>query len=275
MTTLSRVNQIYLEYDRWNKSVVSKFHGASAAAPALNDPVIPLQGMFRSGTNYARTLLELNYDCKVIYNYYGWKHSFIPIITRDSEVRYDARRGLVITKHPLHQLKSLKDYVYSNGRNVSCAIDSNRFLNEPFRIFDSASRWKVEYFFETPVAYYNAMTWNLLSSCNADGMANLHIQYEAISRRPQDSAAHIAAHFGLQPRRQGSFQDVKHKTRNMSDSAKRFDATLDTSVYTMRTEFKSTSETEIRAYWSAEDLKTIERQLNAELCDALRYWTFL
>lgn len=47
----------------------------------MSEPIIAMMGGFRSGTNYAKTLLERNYHCRVRNHVFGWKHWFLPIIS--------------------------------------------------------------------------------------------------------------------------------------------------------------------------------------------------
>ena len=84
---------------------------------------IAMMGCFRSGTNFAKTLLEQNYNCEVKNNVFGWKHGLLPIISADSnaQYRFDYEKAFFITKNPFSFLSSLfaiyflLNYFSSNG----------------------------------------------------------------------------------------------------------------------------------------------------------------
>ena len=61
---------------------------------------IAMMGCFRSGTNFAKTILEQNYNCEVKNNVFGWKHGLLPIISADSNAQYhfDYEKAFFITK---------------------------------------------------------------------------------------------------------------------------------------------------------------------------------
>ena len=74
---------------------------------------IAMMGCFRSGTNFAKTILEQNYNCEVKNNVFGWKHGLLPIISADSNAQYhfDYEKAFFITKNPFSFLSSLFKYL--------------------------------------------------------------------------------------------------------------------------------------------------------------------
>ena len=171
----------------------------AAEVPAPDPKVrICVHGLFRSGTNFFRALVEANLDCKVEYDDFGWKHAFFPIATRHSRVRLPPNPSVVVTKNPLAALESLHRYASGNPRNVrrEGPADLSGFLREPIVVFDGSNPASVEYRFRSPVDYWNAMNWNLFSRVRKTDRA-LHVRYEDLVSDPAASLGRVAAAFGL------------------------------------------------------------------------------
>ena len=79
---------------------------------------VNLIGLFRSGTNYVRTLLEWNYNLTVNYDGYGWKHAVVPTFSNASRFTYPDGKVLVVVKNPYSVLLSWYKYAINNGRNI-------------------------------------------------------------------------------------------------------------------------------------------------------------
>ena len=84
---------------------------------------IALLGMFRSGTNYTRTLLETHYDVEVAYNLLGWKHGLLPTFAPRSGMQLPDARPLVVVKHPLAFLRSVYRYHAETGCDMHTQAD--------------------------------------------------------------------------------------------------------------------------------------------------------
>ena len=162
------------------------------------DARLCVHGLFRSGTNFFRALVETNLDCKVEYDDFGWKHAFFPIATGSSRIRLPQTRSVLVTKNPLAALESLYRYASGNPRNVRCEHGPglSGFLRAPILVFDGSNPASVEYRFRSPVDYWNAMNWNLFSLVRKSDRA-LHVRYEDLVAGPEASLDRVAAAFGL------------------------------------------------------------------------------
>lgn len=157
-----------------------------------------VHGLFRSGTNLFRAIMETNFDCKVSYDDFGWKHAFFPIATRYSKVRLPSIPSVVMTKNPLAALDSLFRYANHNPRNIRCDRDAglSGFLRGPIVIFDGGNPSSVEYRFRSPVDYWNAMNWNLFSLVRKSDEA-LHVRYEDLLSEPEQTVGRVAGKLKL------------------------------------------------------------------------------
>lgn len=135
-------------------------------------------GMFRSGTNYTKALLELNLECIVKFDSFGWKHAFFPMISNNSKIVYPDQDIIVVTRNPFLSILSLFDYARKNGRNISCNTKSiDEFISNPIVIFDTFRENSPKYFFSSPLDYWQSMTYNLVSVCENNKKA-IHFKYE-------------------------------------------------------------------------------------------------
>jgi hypothetical protein len=179
-------------------------------------PKIAVVGIFRSGTNYLRSLLELNYCTEIVYNAYGWKHGFIPIVTKDNPLRYPRIPTLVLTRNPFSAIDALHRYSVKTGANISCQREWPEFLHQRFIIYDKWNPHSPQLWFPNPVHFWTAMNWNLLSP----GPRHLfhHIRYEALLADPRSEIERTATELKLTPLRAAAeFVHVDRRVKNMSD----------------------------------------------------------
>jgi len=180
-------------------------------------PVIALIGLFRSGTNYARTLLETNFDVEVRFNSLGWKHGPVPTYAPDSCLSYAEAPILVITRHPLSSFLSWYNYLCEKGRNLNSDSDLSslaEFVNAPITYFDEFARDSPEYMYSSPVEMWNSVTWNHISF--AVKRAGVVTQYEELVSNPEVSCTLIANQLGLS-RKTTTFLQPDTQVANLSD----------------------------------------------------------
>jgi hypothetical protein len=183
---------------------------------------VNLIGLFRSGTNYARTLLEWNYDVTVNYDAFGWKHCIVPTFSNASRFRYPDGKVLVVVKNPYAVLQSWYKYAVTNGRNIRADTSSfGSFIRNRIYFRDDFNKsLSPEYYFPNPVQMWNAVVWNHLSVAEqTDGMV---VEYDDLLRMPEDTSERIARHFGLS-RKTDEFSLPRNVVRNMGDRLKRGD----------------------------------------------------
>lgn len=176
-------------------------------------PAIAILGIFRSGTNYLRSLLELNYNTQAIYNAYGWKHGFIPIVTKENPLGYPRLPTLVLTRNPFSAIDALYRYAASTSANIDCHAQWPEFLRRRLVVYDKWNSESPQLWFPNPVHYWTAMNWNYLSAVGI-----YHVQYERLLADPRAECERIAATFNLPPRHSpNGFVDIDRRVKNMSD----------------------------------------------------------
>lgn len=167
---------------------------------------ISILGAFRSGTNFVRGLLEMNYVCTTHFDTYGWKHGFVPVITSNADLKYPSRANVVVTKNPFLQLYSLFNYARRTDYNItsSASLGLSEFLRRPLTVHDGKNHSQPEYFFPNAVAYYSSVNWNLRSAI-ANRPNGVNLRYEDLLDTPEASISRVADAFKLERKRSDGF----------------------------------------------------------------------
>ena len=182
-----------------------------------NKEEICVLGMFRSGTNYTKALLELNLECIVKFDSFGWKHAFFPIISANSNIKYPQQKIVTVTRNPYLSLVSLFDYARRNGKNLSCATENMQdFLSSPIVIFDSWQDRSPKYFFSSPIEYWQSMTYNLISTCENKETA-VSVKYEELVEDPSGKVRQIKEKLELKMNA-GDFVPVEKRMKNLGSN---------------------------------------------------------
>lgn len=160
-------------------------------------PHLPLLGLMRVGTNVTRAVLETHYQVQVDYNRLGWKHGLIPTLAPGCDWRYPAEAPLVVVKHPLAVIHSLREYARKVGRNlqVANAEDLSAFLRGRVIYRCDELLPRPEYRFANAVQVWNDVVWNHLQFARQTG--GLVIRYEDLLREPAMTCDAVARHFQL------------------------------------------------------------------------------
>lgn len=117
---------------------------------------VDIYGAFRSGTNYVKAILELNYDIWVRPWGGGFKHAPVPALFDSSG--WVPRRSIGVVKDPWSWLPSLFQYATGPGsNNFQCSDDWDLFLVEPLILFSGALEGFPHYWYRTPIDYWTAM----------------------------------------------------------------------------------------------------------------------
>ncbi|WP_141134859.1 sulfotransferase [Tropicimonas sediminicola] len=177
-----------------------------------------IHGIFRSGTNFTRGVLEMNYVCRAEYDSFGWKHSPFPILSAGSRLALPDIPSLFVTRNPFYALSALFTYAERNKRNIRSAADDGMtaFLSAPIVIFDGGAEVSPELYFETPVALWNGLNWNYLSTVGKLP-GRVHMRYEDLVARPEETAARVAEALGLE-RKPGAFEVPQNRMRNLGSN---------------------------------------------------------
>jgi hypothetical protein len=177
-------------------------------------PVLGLFGAFRSGTNYAKALLELNYEVVVSARRAGWKHAPVPGLLRGAALVLPGDGVLGVVKHPLSWLVSLWRFVDGVGaRHFETASTFDSFLELPLTITNADMANFPRYRFASPADYWSAMTVNLLS-LSAD--ESYTVRYEDLLADAEGACRDIAERFDLHSTSE-EFVHVTDRVRRMGD----------------------------------------------------------
>lgn len=176
---------------------------------------ISLLGMFRSGTNFTKIVLESNYEVVIDTDAFGWKHGFLPILSKHAGIAYPGLDYVYVTKNPFSSIWSLYNYFSSNKRNIRAAENWKKFLRSRFVILDGWTPGSPQFRFSTPVDYWNSMNWNLASG-EAGGTACVHVRYESFLEQTQHEAERVAGALGIERRSEHSqFVVPEERVRNL------------------------------------------------------------
>ncbi len=161
-----------------------------------NSPQVAVMGAFRTGTNYVRFLLEKNFDCRIVYDAYGWKHGGVPVLTRYSGLTYPAVPVVYVVKHPASFITSLYDYFRDVNRNIIAPTDWEAFLRSPLVIFDSKPESSSQMRFSNPMQYWNFIYWNL-AHLPTERFRSAGLRYESVLENPKQEIGKVAQALGL------------------------------------------------------------------------------
>ena len=221
---------------------------------------LKLHGAFRSGTNYVRALLELNYDVRLVANNGGWKHAPVP-------ANFDRDPGwpiVAVVKDPFSWLLSLFSHVTGDAsRHFECGDTWQDFLREPITMTHADKEEVPVYWYGSPVDYWNAMSVNFLSLGDRAAV----VRYEHVLADPEASCQQMANRFELS-RREGRFVTIEQRTRTLVDrprdsvDAYVTDEVFDRAWYTDR---------RYMAEWSAADRRWVTRRLDQRAMSHLGY----
>lgn len=232
---------------------------------SVQSPKIAMMGCFRSGTNFAKALLEQNYICSVKNNVFGWKHGFLPIISSDSNAGYDFDydKAFFITKNPFSFLSSLHKYHNEVRRNLIAPYNFKEFLRSKILVFDQANPKSPELRFSSPVDFWNAMNWNYSSHEHFK-----HVRYEMLVDEPEVITEKLAGKLGLERKNEAFFIPEK-KVKRINDGEKlavaedyQTNETFDKMSYTTH---------EYMSLFDSDDIALIKAQMDEELTTRLGY----
>ncbi|WP_070125751.1 hypothetical protein [Alteromonas confluentis] len=226
---------------------------------------VAMMGCFRSGTNFAKSLLESNYECKIKNHVFGWKHGFLPIMSEDSNAEYKFifDTAFFITKNPFSLLVSLFNYHNEVQRNLIAPNVFSDFLRSKLIVHDQAQANSVQLRFSSPVDYWNAMNWNYASHKDF-----VHVRYESLVEYPEVITKKLADKLDLSPKEAAFFVPEK-KVKRTNDNDKltskedyMTEQNFDRSAYMKNQYMKN---------FSAEDIALVASELDRELIEKLGY----
>lgn len=230
-----------------------------------NKKKIAVLGCFRSGTNYSKSLLELNFDCNVRNNLFGWKHGFVPIVSSDSNVTYETSydAAYFVTKNPFSFLVSLYRYYKDAKLNIIASDEFDKFIRGKIVIFDGGNRNSPQLRFANPVELWNSMNWNY-KSCNH----LIHVRYEMLLSQPQITTNKLARRLGVKPKTK-VFEVPQRKVKRMNDRIEY----LDSSDMQTKQKFNKRQylDNEYMEMFSPELVEFVLAQLDYDLVEALGY----
>ncbi|MGR5254375.1 hypothetical protein ACPV5S_19460 [Vibrio astriarenae] len=226
---------------------------------------IAVLGCFRSGTNYSKSLLELNFDCSVRNNLFGWKHGFVPIVSLDSKVTHETLfdGAYFVTKNPYSFLVSLYRYYKEAKLNILAKEGFDDFVKNRIVIFDGGNQKSPQLRFSSPVELWNSMNWNYSSHSSL-----IHVRYEMLLERPKATTERIAKKIGLEAK-SGSFEIPRKRVKRMNDSVDYKDAS--DMMTGQKFNSKQYTQNEYMDMFSPELIDFVQEQLDDELVEKLGY----
>lgn len=226
---------------------------------------VAMMGCFRSGTNFAKTLLEQNYHCEVKNNVFGWKHGLLPIISADSNAKYhfDYEKAFFITKNPFSFLSSLFKYHLTVQRNLIAPNDFKQFIRGRIIVFDQGQENSPQLRFNNPADFWTMMNWNYASQNNF-----VHIRYEWLVENPEAIIEKAATRMGLE-RTSTEFISPQKEVKRINDA----ETTKSIEDYQTAVDFNKGRYIQhgYMADFDEEDVRFVLTQLDDELLDKLGY----
>ena len=226
---------------------------------------IAMMGCFRSGTNFAKALLEQNYYCNVKNNVFGWKHGFLPIISSDSNASYsfDYDKAFFITKNPFSFLFSLFKFNQEVKRNLKAPFIFKNFIRSKIIVFDQANPRSPELRFSSPVDFWNAMNWNYASHKDF-----VHIRYEMLIEKPEFIINKAAEKMSLE-RTSGNFFVPEKKVKRINDG----EVLSKADDYQTKEAFDKSSylSHDYMASFDSDDIRCVMKELDSDLISRLGY----
>lgn len=226
---------------------------------------VAVLGCFRSGTNFTKALLELNYDCRVTNNVYGWKHGLIPIVSNEATDRFNTSCDGVffVTKNPFSFVNSLFDYYCSARLNIIAKDTFKEFIRGDIVIFDQAQPHSPRLKYKNPIELWNFMNWHYSNIHEIK-----HVRYEKLVENQEVVTSKLASKLGL-VRTSSEFLSPKGKVKRMNDSQ----------AFSQVQEFESGESFSTSKYLKAaymerfdkDDIEFFNRTVDQELIDTLAY----
>jgi hypothetical protein len=175
---------------------------------------VKVHGIFRSGTNLAKFMLQQQFDCTPAFHLGGHKHLPLPCIPGTTEHAWI--RTIVCVKNPLASLVSLFRYAQTvKFKHFDCARDWDGFLRGRLVIRMNANPDWPAYRYADPVDYWNAFY------ANAFSIPPQHLfvlNYEELLRDPAGVMARLAAQFSDLPRTGAACTLPVHKLSRGGDA---------------------------------------------------------
>jgi len=142
------------------------FARAGSRSSEADLPKIAVVGALRSGTNFLKYLLEQNFLVCADFDAFGWKHSGVPVLGRNSTLDYPDVPLAYIVKNPYAFAVSLHRYhqrisMHGDRVSVSGSEGWSAFLTSPIVISDSQLTASPQMRFANPLQYWNFIYWNL------------------------------------------------------------------------------------------------------------------
>ena len=228
---------------------------------------IAIQGLFRTGTNFTKSILENNYHCQTSFTTFGWKHSFIPELAGNQKTKkYDL--CILVTKNPFSFLVSLFNYHVKEKMNIIAPNTFDEFLSSRIIIYNSHNPDSQRFKFKNPIEMWNQLNFNFLHTKNTT-----HICYEDLINSPQLLIEQAVKGLNLRVKNKGSFVIPSQKVKRLGDSA----PGKNINDYTTKDKFNSTSYQK-HAYmkeFSTDNISFILSNIDFDLVEQLDYKTLI
>ncbi len=187
---------------RMRFSVARRLRQLDRLAESPLRPLVKVVGIFRTGTNLARDLLEEHYRVKVCYSKWGWKHGLPPSLPLGGRQLTYPVPTLVMSRDPVDANLSLYKFWQKTRPELDTGGSLSAFIRQEFIVYDNSTAGMPHYLYQTPTEYWNQfyyayLSWSAARSC-------LHfLAYERLVADPEAEIAAFAAAASLSRRSTG------------------------------------------------------------------------
>lgn len=163
-------------------------------------PRLAVAGAFRSGTNLAKHLLELNFEVEVMFSRWSWKHMPPPTLVGEEGHAIPDCPIIVVTRHPLTLNPALYDFWGRRRPELDRGASLSEFIRKEFIVYDSTFGGKgPHYMFPTPTDYWSQFHY---AYCHWRAFADriAFVRYEAMAADPDAALGRVAERFRVRRR---------------------------------------------------------------------------
>lgn len=222
--------------------------------------VFKIYGLFRSGTNLLKLLVEQNMEATCNVNVGGHKHLYTPIKFGPSGYEPPEEKILVCVKDPYANMHSLFKYgQLVNFRHFECDKDWNAFLRSRFTLTIDSQPKHPGFLFRTPVDYWNSHYFHMLSLPEDRAMI---LRYEDVLANPGDVLRRVASRFPAAKLNNEKIALPMRQLRRMGEELKTQPLTnrpFDTRWYSERRYMQEFSKDNLNAMRDALDADVVNR----------------
>lgn len=192
-----------------------------AFAQSPTRPLINVVGVFRSGTNLMKAMLEENFHTKVVFSKWHWKHSILPMRPDQQMIFTPPVPMVVVYKRPdafnvsLYQYwKKTRAYLMPKNQTLSEFVRAELIVHD-----DTFQSRAPHYLFQTPTDYWNQFHYPYLNW--QENQSNIHfVFYDDLIGNPHQTLLALQKSLRIRRKTTGVMQLPRQQVTPSSDSEK-------------------------------------------------------